>query len=142
MSFLAKCPFGETSFRQNGFGKMVFGEITFGGLSGYPAKLYFLSFSFLKEMILFLMKSFIMALNLTVHLIILTLLMKNGTMMKKIMRQRNYSQRDIKKYICIKSTPDGNCLFNSASLIVFGNEAFNIQLRLDICTVLFITTNF
>jgi hypothetical protein len=40
-----------------------------------------------------------------------------------------------KKYenhICVRSTPDGNCFFNSASLIVFGNEKFNIQLRLAV----------
>ncbi|CAB4412329.1 unnamed protein product [Rhizophagus irregularis] len=37
-----------------------------------------------------------------------------------------------KNYICIRSTPNGNCFFNSASLIVFGNEKFNIQLRLAV----------
>src|SRR5215469_7588417 len=35
-----------------------------------------------------------------------------------------------KDYICIKSMPDSNCFFNSALLIVFGNENFNLQLRL------------
>ena len=35
-----------------------------------------------------------------------------------------------KDYVCIKLTPDGNCFFNSASLIVFGNENLNLQLRL------------
>ena len=54
-----------------------------------------------------------------------------------------------KNYVCIRSTPDGNCFFNSASLIVFGNENFNIQLRLAVmietngtCTILFTTKNF
>ena len=40
-----------------------------------------------------------------------------------------------KKYdnhICIKSTPNGNCFFNSASLIVFGHEENHIQLRLAV----------
>ena len=35
-------------------------------------------------------------------------------------------------YICIISTPNGNCFFNSASLIVFGHEDNNIQLRLAV----------
>jgi hypothetical protein len=39
---------------------------------------------------------------------------------------------EYKNYVCIRSTPDGNCFFNSASLIVFGNENFNIQLRLAV----------
>jgi len=37
-----------------------------------------------------------------------------------------------KDHICVRSTGDGNCLFNSASLIIFGNEAFNLQLRLAV----------
>ena len=37
-----------------------------------------------------------------------------------------------KDYICIRLTGDGNCFFNSASLIIFGNEDFNIQLRLAV----------
>lgn len=35
-------------------------------------------------------------------------------------------------HICIKSTPDGNCFFNSASLIIFGYEDNHMQLRLAV----------
>ena len=37
-----------------------------------------------------------------------------------------------KDHVCIKSIPNGNCFFNSASLIVFGHENNNIQLRLAV----------
>ncbi|UZO21492.1 uncharacterized protein OCT59_013885 [Rhizophagus irregularis] len=35
-------------------------------------------------------------------------------------------------YVCIRSTADGNCFFNSASLIVYGHEENHIQLRLAV----------
>jgi len=64
---------------------------------------------------------------------ILIPLTKNGSMMKKIMKQWSYFQKNTKIiFVLIKSIPDGNYLFNSASLIVFGNEAFNIELRLAV----------
>ncbi|EXX69086.1 uncharacterized protein OCT59_004738 [Rhizophagus irregularis] len=47
-----------------------------------------------------------------------------------------------KDCVCIRSTPDGNCFFNSASLIVFGNENFNIQLRLAVMVELMIHSQF
>ena len=59
-----------------------------------------------------------------------------------IYEEWDYDQRDCEamklipeKYkdrICIKSTPNGNCFFNSASLIVFGHEDNHIQLRLAV----------
>ena len=47
-----------------------------------------------------------------------------------------------KDYICIRSMGDGNCFFNSASLIVFGNENFNIQLRLAVMIELMVHAQF
>jgi hypothetical protein len=59
-----------------------------------------------------------------------------------IYEEWDYEQRDneamklipnkYKDHVCIKSTPNGNCFFNSASLIVFGHEDNNIQLRLAV----------
>src|ERR1051325_118478 len=59
-----------------------------------------------------------------------------------IYEEWDYEQRDseamklipnkYKDHVCIKSTPNGNCFFNSASLIVFGHENNNIQLRLAV----------
>ena len=41
-------------------------------------------------------------------------------------------KKKYENHVCIRSTPDGNCFFNSASLLVVGNENLNIQLRLAV----------
>ena len=40
--------------------------------------------------------------------------------------------KEYKKLICGTSTADGNCLFHSASIILYGNESQFIQLRLAV----------
>ena len=37
-----------------------------------------------------------------------------------------------KDMVCGESTADGNCLFNSASIILYGNESYCMQLRLAV----------
>ncbi|PKY59413.1 hypothetical protein RhiirA4_482135, partial [Rhizophagus irregularis] len=45
-------------------------------------------------------------------------------------------------HVCIKSTADGNCFFNSASLIVFGHENNHMQLRLAVMIELMANANY
>jgi hypothetical protein len=68
-----------------------------------------------------------------------------------IYEEWDYDQRDseamklipekYKDYVCIKSSPNGNCFFNSASLIVFGHEDNNVQLRLAVIIELMTNAN-
>ncbi|UZO19300.1 uncharacterized protein OCT59_010597 [Rhizophagus irregularis] len=65
-----------------------------------------------------------------------------STNFSHIYEEWDYVQRDNKamklipekyaNHICIKSTPNGNCFFNSASLIAFGHEDNHMQLRLAV----------
>ncbi|PKK59214.1 hypothetical protein RhiirC2_795151 [Rhizophagus irregularis] len=45
-------------------------------------------------------------------------------------------------HVCIKSTVNGNCFFNSASLIVFGHENNHMQLCLAVMIELMANTNY
>jgi len=75
-----------------------------------------------------------------------------STSFDSIYEEWDYNQKDCeamklipKKYkdhVCITSTPNGNCFFNSASLIVFGNEDNNIQLRLAVIIELMANANY
>ncbi|PKK60228.1 hypothetical protein RhiirC2_793638 [Rhizophagus irregularis] len=64
------------------------------------------------------------------------------TNFRTIYEEWDYNRRDdeamkliSEKYadhVCIRSTADGNCFFNSALLIVYGHEENHIQLRLAV----------
>jgi len=64
------------------------------------------------------------------------------TNFETIYEEWDYNQRDNEamklipeKYadhVCIRSTANGNCFFNSASLIIYGHEEHHIQLRLAV----------
>ncbi len=74
------------------------------------------------------------------------------TDLETIYEEWDYNQRDHEamklipekyaNHVCIRSTPNGNCFFNSASLIVFGHEENHLQLRLAVIIELMANANY